>query len=164
MQQHNQSTLNVIYENWRGYQRKLRDCIAPLTDQQLALQPAARMWPLGQIVQHIVSVRAGWFSGTLQDDDDAMRAYMAWGQRDSPARSAAELARGLDETWAFIEARLRRWTPADCAATFPDEQEGGQEIAVSRSWVIYHVLEHDLHHGSEASLILGMNGLHTIDL
>lgn len=47
------STLAVIYENWRGYHEKLRDCIAPLTNEQLLVQPAARMWPLGQIVQHI---------------------------------------------------------------------------------------------------------------
>jgi uncharacterized damage-inducible protein DinB len=163
MQQPPQSTLDVIYENWRGYQAKLRDCIAPLTDEQLRLQSAPHMWPLGQIVQHIISVRAGWFSGTLQDENEAMNAYMTWGQRESPARSGAELARGLDETWAFIETRLQRWTPADCAQTFPDEWDG-QVYQISRSWVIYHVLEHDLHHGGEASLILGMNGLRTPDL
>ena len=158
-----QSTLEVIYENWRGYHEKLRDCIAPLTHEQLALQPAARMWPLGQMVQHIISVRAGWFSGTLQEDDEAMNAYMEWGQRESSARSAVELVRGLDETWAFIEGRLQRWTPADCARTFPDEWDG-QTYEVSRSWVIYHVMEHDLHHGSEVSLILGMNGLQPLDI
>ena len=155
---HEQSTLDVIYENWRTYNDKLRDAIAPLTDEQLRLQPAPGMWPLGQILQHIVSVRAGWFSGTLQDDNEAMTAYMEWGQYDSPARSAAELARGLDETWAFIESRLRRWTEDDRAVTFPDEWEGVVSH-VSRSWVIYHVLEHDLHHGGEVSLILGMNRL-----
>jgi uncharacterized damage-inducible protein DinB len=163
MQQQTQSTLDVIYENWRGYHEKLRNCIAPLTNEQLLLQPAVRMWPLGQIVQHIISVRAGWFSGTLQDNDAAMNAYMEWGQRESPDRSGAELARGLDETWAFIEARLRRWTADDCAITFPDEWDG-QVWQVSRSWVIYHVLEHDLHHGGEVSLILGMNGLQTLNL
>lgn len=158
------STLDVIYENWRAYHEKLRDCIAPLTDAQLTLQPAVHLWPLGQLVQHIIAVRAGWFSGTLQEDDAAMHAYMeAWGQRDSPARSAMELARGLDETWAFIEARLQRWTPEDCAKTFPDEADG-QVYEVSRSWVISHVLEHDLHHGGEIALILGMNGLRALDL
>jgi uncharacterized damage-inducible protein DinB len=164
MQEQNQSTLEVIYESWRGYQEKLRDCIAPLTKEQLLLQPAPRMWPLGQIVQHIISVRAGWFSGTLQEDDQAMNEYMSsWGQRDSLERSGAELARGLDETWAFIESCLRRWTPEERAQTFPDEWDG-QVYQVSRSWVIYHVLEHDLHHGGEVSLILGMNGLRTLDL
>lgn len=163
MHQQPPSTLDVIYESWQGYQAKLRDCIAPLTDAQLALQPAAHMWPLGQIVQHMIAVRAGWFSGTLQEADETMDAYMLWGQRESPARSAAELARGLDDTWAFIEARLRRWTPSDCAMTFPDEWEG-QVYQLSRSWVIYHVMEHDLHHGGEVSLILGMHGLETPNL
>ena len=36
-----------------------------------------------------------------------------------------------------------------------------RQYEVSRSWVIYHVMEHDLHHGGEVSLILGMNGLRT---
>ncbi|MCB0090819.1 MAG: DinB family protein, partial [Caldilineaceae bacterium] len=110
MPQQTQSTLETIYANWRGYNEKLRDAIAPLTDEQFLIQPAPHMWPLGQILQHIISVRAGWFSGTLQDDDESMNAYMEWGQRESPARSAAELVRGLDETWAFIESRLQRWT------------------------------------------------------
>jgi len=162
MQQH-QATLDVIYENWQKYNVKLRTAIAPLTDEQLKLQPAEHMWPLEQIVQHIISVRAGWFSGTLQDNDEVMDAYMMWGQRDSPSRSVAELVRGLDETWAFIETRVQRWTPKDCAMTFPDEWDG-QKYDLSRSWVIYHVLEHDLHHGGEISLILGMNGLQAPDI
>ena len=163
MQQEPRMTLEVIYENWRGYNEKLQKSIALLTNEQLLVQPAARMWPLGQIVQHIISARAGWFSGTLQDDDEAMNGYLSWGQRDSPARNAVELVLGLDETWAFIEARLQRWTPDDCARTFPDEWDG-QQVEVSRSWVIYHVIEHDLHHGSEVSLILGMNGLEPLDI
>jgi uncharacterized damage-inducible protein DinB len=89
---------------------------------------------------------------------------MLWGQRDSPERSVVELIGGLDETWTFIESRLQRWTPADCAMTFPDQDDDGQIWQVSRSWVIYHVLEHDLHHGSEVSLILGMNGLQPIEI
>src|SRR5437764_1268428 len=103
VQEQTRSTLDVIFENWRGYHEKLRDCIAPLTNAHLLLQPAAHMWPLGQMVQHIIAVRAGWFSGTLQEEDEAMNAYMLWGQRDSPERSAAELVRGLDATWPFIE-------------------------------------------------------------
>lgn len=163
MSQQAQSTLDVIYENWRGYNDKLRNCVVPLSKDQLRLQPAPHMWPLSQIVQHIISVRAGWFSYTLQENDPVMNVYMEWGQRESPARSAEELARGLDETWAFIENCLHRWTPDDCARTFPDEWDG-QVYQVSRSWVIYHVLEHDLHHGSEVSLILGMNGIQALDL
>ncbi|MCC6603381.1 MAG: DinB family protein [Anaerolineae bacterium] len=158
-----QSTLEVIYENWRGYNEKLRNAIAPLTDEQLNLQPAPHMWPVSQLVQHLISVRAGWFSGILQENDARINEYMGWGQRESPARSAAEMVVALDETFAFIEGCLLRWTPADCAQTFPDEWEG-KVYQVSRSWVIYHVLEHDLHHGGEISMILGMHGLRGLNL
>jgi uncharacterized damage-inducible protein DinB len=163
MQQQTRSTLEIIYENWKLYQQKLRDSIAPLSDEHLRLQPAPGMWPLGQIVQHIISVREGWFCATLQEQDRVMESYMDWGRPESQFRSAAELARGLDDTWAFIESRLQRWTPADCAVTFPDEWDG-QVYQVSRSWVIYHVMEHDLHHGGEVSLLLGIHGLPTPDL
>jgi uncharacterized damage-inducible protein DinB len=161
--QQTRSTLDEAYENWRMHNDKLRTAIESLTDEQLRLQPAPGMWTLGQILQHIISVRAGWFSGTLQEPDEAMEAYMDWGQPDSPPRSAAELARGLNDTWAFIESRLQRWTPEECAMTFPDEWEGGIDY-VSRNWVIFHVLEHDYHHAGEASLILGMNKLTGIDV
>lgn len=158
------STLDVIYESWRGYQDKLRAAIAPLTAEQIALQPAPRMWPLGQLVQHIISVRAGWFSGTLQENDPTMNEYMeTWGQRGSPDRTADELVRGLDETAAFIAACVQRWTLEDYCMTFPDEMDG-QIVHVSRSWVVYHVLEHDLHHGGEISLILSMHGLPGVDI
>lgn len=164
MTQQPESTLDVIYENWRLYQEKLRAAVAPLTKEQMALQPAPHLWPVGQLIQHIISVRAGWFSGTLQDDDALMYEYMdQWGQRESPVRSGEELARALDDTWAFIAARLQRWTPEECAQTFPDEWDG-QIRYVSRSWVIYHMLEHDLHHGGEISLTLGIHGLPTLDL
>ena len=113
--------------------------------------------------QHSFSVRAGWLCGSLQYVDDVVTELVLWCNRYAPERSGVELVRGLDETWAFIESRLQRWTPADCAKTFPDEWDG-QTYEVSRSWVIYHVIEHDLHHGSEVSLILGLNGLQPLDI
>jgi uncharacterized damage-inducible protein DinB len=157
-------TLDIIYENWADSNKRLTVCIAPLTNEQFSLQPAPGQWPLGQVVQHIISVRAGWFTITLQETSPLMNEYAEWGQPDSPERRAAEFVQGLDETWTFIESCLKRWTPADAAKIFPDEGEDGQVYEVSRGWVIYHVLEHDLHHGSEVSMILGMNGLQPLDI
>lgn len=161
--QKTQTMLEVIYENWGKYNDKLRSAIAALSDDQLKLQSAPHMWPVQQLVQHIVGVRAGWFSGTLQDQDAAMTEYMEWGHHDSPPRSAAELAKGLDETWAFIQSRVQRWTPDDFDKTFPDEYDG-EIYEVSRSWVMYHVMEHDLHHGGEVTQLLSMHKLHGADI
>jgi hypothetical protein len=72
--------------------------------------------------------------------------------------SGAELSQGLDRTWRFMADCLARWSPADMQRSFPDEEDG-MPIEVSRARVVWHVLEHDLHHGGEVSLTLGMHGL-----
>jgi uncharacterized damage-inducible protein DinB len=53
---------------------------------------------------------------------------------------------------------LARWNPDEMRHTFPDDLDG-KPVDVSRAWVVWHVMEHDLHHGGELSLILGMHGL-----
>jgi uncharacterized damage-inducible protein DinB len=40
----------------------------------------------------------------------------------------------------------------------------GKIVDLSRAWVVWHVLEHDLHHGGELSLTLGMHGLQAPDI
>lgn len=157
------TTLEVIYENWREYHTKLRAALAPLTDEHLLLQPAPHLWSLGRILRHMIETRAWWINTFLKENDSSVTEYAEWDIPDAPPRTIAEILRGMDATWTFIEARLQRWTQEDCAVTFPDEVDG--EIRqVSRSWVIYHVLEHDLHHGGEVSLILGMNNLQAPDV
>jgi uncharacterized damage-inducible protein DinB len=54
---------------------------------------------------------------------------------------------------------LRRWTPEDLEVTVVRKSR-----TRSRGWVIYHVLEHDTHHGGEISQILGSNGLAPLDV
>ena len=61
-----------------------------------------------------------------------------------------------------IVATLRFWTPADWAQTFPNDLPS--DPPYSRHWIIWHLIEHDLHHGGEISLTLGMHGLTAPDL
>jgi uncharacterized damage-inducible protein DinB len=58
-----------------------------------------------------------------------------------------------------MQASIARWTPADWEEKLDDEGE-----IVTRSWIIWHLIEHDLHHGGEASITLGMHGLTAPDL
>lgn len=163
MQPKTPSTLDIIYENWKRYNNMLRDCIVPLTDEQLLLAPAAGMWSVGQLVQHLIFSRANWFNRVLQENDPLMNDYMEWDTWEPSTEGTDTLVRGLDDTWGFIETRLHRWTSDDCAVTFPNDWSAGG-YPTPRSWAIYHVMEHDLHHGGEISLILGMHGLRGIDL
>jgi uncharacterized damage-inducible protein DinB len=82
-------------------------------------------------------------------DEDYTRALQA------PVPTGAELAEGLNRTWRFMTDCLARWGRDGMRQTFGSEEDG----EASRAWVVWHVLEHDLHHGGEISLTLGMHGI-----
>ena len=50
-------------------------------------------------------------------------------------------------------------TPADWQQTYPGDDDDSEPAIITRQWVIWHLIEHDLHHGGEISLTLGMHGL-----
>jgi len=66
-------------------------------------------------------------------------------------------------TWTMIDDCLRRWTPEDLAARFSRQRRSGAQT-FTRQWVIWHLMEHDLHHGGEISQILGSHGVPALDL
>ncbi len=109
-----------------------------------------------------------------------------------PFHTAEELVAGLEKTWQMIQSTLDHLTPADLEQTFPYPAEavlvrhakhvepalqqfaqmwldslhlaGGVRPARSCQWIIWHVLEHDIHHGGELSSILGAHGVAAVDL
>ena len=153
------ATLTTFYTAWKTYQDQIKETIAPLTAEQLALRAAPRLRSIGENAAHIIGCRAGWFTFVLGENaDEEVKATTDWDQPEAPARSAAELVRGLERTWQLMSGCLARWTPDDMQQTFPDDWDGVQ-VQLSRAWVVWHVLEHDLHHGGEISLTMGMHGL-----
>jgi uncharacterized damage-inducible protein DinB len=58
---------------------------------------------------------------------------------------------------------LERWTPEMLDDPFTRERPRGT-VTRTRGWIIWHVIEHDLHHGGELALTLGMHGLVAPDL
>jgi uncharacterized damage-inducible protein DinB len=155
--------LMAYYVGWPDYQQMLVDGIAALTPDQLALRSAPNQRPVWLIAAHIIGTRVGWFQGRLGEGDASIAAYDSWDMDGAPPRTAPELVEGLNATWAMIEGCLARWTPAmlddPFVRQFPDRIS-----TRTRGWIIWHVLEHDVHHGGELFLTLGIHGLPTPDM
>ncbi|MCA9825663.1 MAG: DinB family protein, partial [Dehalococcoidia bacterium] len=79
-------------------------------------------------------------------------------------RTAAEVVDAFERTWAAISGCFARWTPADLKVTYSRKLRTAGEQVRSREWVIWHLIEHELHHGGEISNILGSNGMAAPDL
>jgi uncharacterized damage-inducible protein DinB len=166
--------LAEFYEGWAGHQQLLIAALRDLTPEQVALRTAPHQWAIWQLAAHIAGTRVYWFHDVLGQGDDALRDMFrverstvpgvsvedaGWEDDESQPRTAAELVDGLTRSWSLVDDCLRRWSVEDLQVTV----ERKSRIR-TRGWVIYHVLEHDTHHGGEISQILGSNGLAPLDV
>ena len=156
-------TLVMMTEGWEAYQSQLSKALAPLSAEQLALRAAPNLRSIDELARHIIAVRAGWFHFVLHEGDDAFGAIASWNEPGNPTRSANELVDGLAATWRVMQQALARYTPAVLQEMVEDEDEG-QIYTVTRGWVVWHVIEHDLHHGGEIGYSMGMHGLQAPDI
>lgn len=147
------------------HQELLIKAIAPVTPEQLAYRPAPQLRSIGENARHMIGARARWCHQGLGLGDQEFAALGRWDRRDMPERSAAELVSGLRDSWQVLSAALRGWTPADLDYAIPNtDREPGEPEVFTRQWIIWHLIEHDLHHGGEISQLLGIHGLTGIDI
>ena len=158
-----QTTLMTLYKGWDVYQEQLVKAITPLAAEQLALRAAPQLRSVGMIAAHIVGARVRWFHRLMGEGSVDIHMLGIWDRPEAPVRSAAELVGGLEDSWQLIQNSLAHWTLADLDNVF-EGTYGGEEYSLTRQWIIWHVIEHDLHHGGEISLTLGAHGLLGLDL
>ncbi len=159
----NDVSVATFYPGWETYQKLLVNAITPLTAEQLQLRAAPHLWSVSILLRHIVGARVGWFHEWMGEGDASLEKYANWDDEVDAHPTASELAQGLAETWQMIDSALQRWTTADMGQLFHNPWRPNRPDR-SRQWIIWHVLEHDIHHGGEVSLILGANGVAALDL
>ena len=168
-------SLQKIFDGWNGYHQSMVNAVTPLTSEQLIWRPKDNFNSVGELVRHISLGRLTWLmrmgapgstevatqiSDWVQDSD---------GNNDIAETSIAiteqpiELARWLNLTWQIIEDSLKLWTVTDLAETYKHKWNG-QVYDVSRQWTIWRVMNHDIHHGGELSLMLGLQGIEAFEL
>lgn len=154
-----------ILQGWEGYQERLVTAVSPLTPDQLALQIKPQLRSVMTLTAHIIAARVWWFHFVMQEGEEALKPLVKWDDDGEPARTAVELVSGLNQTWRVIQTGLGRWTATDLSQTFQYRWPGTNEPQTfTRQWIIWHVLEHDIHHGGELSFVLGAHRLPAIEL
>jgi uncharacterized damage-inducible protein DinB len=159
----NVTSLAQLYKGWDVYQGQLVKAISPLTAEQLILRAAPHLRSVGMIAAHIIGARVRWFHRLMGEGSVDIDVLGSWDRPEAPVRSGAELVEGLEESLQLIQNSLARWTIADLGRVF-EGTYGGEEYSLTRQWIIWHVIEHDLHHGGEISITLGAHGLVGLDL
>ena len=142
------------FESWQDYQDALKRAIAPLTDEQLQRRLLPELRTPGEIAEHIVFGRALHLHRMLGEKAAELTPLHCWDDDDDLPRTAVEIIQGLDLTWQFITDCLMSGSPADDLT--------GQEAEIVQT--IWGLLDHDLPHAGELSLLLGAAGLPGVEI
>jgi uncharacterized damage-inducible protein DinB len=147
-----------IYTGWHTYQKSLIEALRPLSAEQLAFTAAPGLRSIAQLTAHIVAGRANWFYHNLKEGGDLFATLGGWDRPGLSPESAHQLIRGLEMTWQGMQSVIALWTPDQWGQTFTDGHPYAP-LVITRRWIIWHLIEHDLHHGGEISLTMGVHGL-----
>jgi hypothetical protein len=162
-------TIRPAYGAWPDYNRRLREAVAAMTEQHLAIRPSPARWPLWATVGHLACQRVFWlcdFGGEpgAETTPFTNAAYDCPGDDDlEHVLGADRLAAALDSTFRIVERCLDHWS-LDMLAEEIRRPEWGEDWAHTRGWVIGRVFAHDVHHIAELNETLGTAGLPQIDL
>ena len=160
--------IRPAFSKWPDYNRALRDVVASLTDEQLAVQPSPERWPLWATVGHLACQRVFWlcdFAGEPGKETTRFTnaAYDCPGDDDlEHVLSADTLAESLDATFRIVEGCLDRWT-LDLLDEEIRRPEWDGSWVHTRGSVIQRVFSHDVYHSAELNESLGRAGLPLID-
>lgn len=142
------------FESWQDYQDALKRAIAPLTGEQLQRRLIPGLRTPGEIAVHIVFGRALHLHRALGQRVAELTPFLQWENAGDPLPTAADIVHGLDLTWQLITACRMRGSPID---TISEEE-------ASIMQTIWGLLDHDLPHAGELSLLLGADGLPGVEI
>ena len=142
------------FESWQDYQEALKRAIAPLTEEQLQRRLIPSLRTPREIAEHIVFGRALHLHRTLGEGAAELTPLLQWEDADDPPHTAAEIVHGLELTWRFITAYLMGGSASDAIAE--------EDAPILQT--IWGLLDHDLPHAGELSLLLGADGMPGVEI
>jgi hypothetical protein len=162
-------TIRPAYSVWPHYDRRLREVVVTLTEEQLALRPSPERWPIWATVGHAACQRVSWlcgFAGVPGAETTPFANALHECPGDEylePPMDAARLVEALDATFRIVDRCLDTWTPDMLGDEIrrDDLEEGWIQ---TRGWVIQRVFAHDVYHIAELNEVLGDAGLPQVDL
>lgn len=146
---------NELFGHWGVVRRGLVRALDSLADEQLEFVPREGLWSLGTVARHIAVAEEGWFRYVVIRERDGWPDYAV---EDYPT---VESIKGLlADVRARTVAYLEGIDVADVDRVI--ETPWGEKLSIRE--IVWHVLEHEIHHRGEIYLMLGLLGMEAPDV
>ena len=155
------------YEGWQRVQSHLVHRLPQLGRAELQLKASPDGWPIWAMIAHLAGVRVYWLCGIFNEPGAETTPFNTpfgegWEDHMDSPRGSDELIFAVQSSWRVVESCLKRWTPDMLGENFTRER-GGEVQLHTRHSVLTRLVMHDAFHCGEASLVLGMHGLASMD-
>ena len=145
-----------LFAHWKLVRRDLLWTMDQFHEGDLTYRPFEESWTVGEILLHIANSEQGWFQYAVTGELEEWPAEFSVDDHPTLERMKELLTEVHDWTEDFI-------TDLDI-----DDYQRMIEVPwgekISLGWILWHVLEHEIHHRGELSLILGLLGREGLDV
>ena len=145
-----------IFAHWSQVREELYATINLFEDSELSFMPYNGSWSAGQIMLHIASAEEGWLRYVVTRDLPAWPDH--YKIENYPTRK--DIIYALDDVYTWTQGYIKGLDETDLDRLI--ETPWGEHITLG--WILWHVVEHEIHHRGELSLILGILGREGLDV
>lgn len=147
--------LSGMFNHWEQVRADLLATIDKFGDDELTFAPFTGSWSVGKIMLHIAETEDFWLHSVVRGELDPGIDYKL---ADSPNKLAIKraLERARSRTVPLLDGLTE--SDLDTRYTLPNGE------LLTLRWIIWHVIEHEIHHRGELSLALGLLGRQGLDV
>ena len=147
--------LQHLMSHWKGIRAGLLETVDKFNDQDLSYVPYDGAWSVGQILRNIaheeeIEIHYGLTRQTAEFPPE-------YGAEDYPT------VESIKALLAEVHGRTRAYLEGLDDADLDPEVEAAWGQTYRLGSMVWHVMEHEIHHRGELSLILGMLGRQGVD-
>jgi uncharacterized damage-inducible protein DinB len=144
-----------FFSHWKQVRADLLSTLDKFSDDELRYVPFNTSWSVGHIVLHIAEAEDGWFRHAVTRE---LEEFPEYSLENYPRKE------DIKSLLAAVHARTQQYLESlnDSDTSHVVEVPWGESIPLV--WIIWHAVEHEIHHRAELSLILGLLGREGLDV
>lgn len=147
---------STLFSHWKRIRTGLIETIDKYDQSMLEYTPFDGSYSAARIMLHIAEAEEGWFRYVVAKRYDEWPSHFTI--ENYP--TLTEIKGVLDQVHGATEDFLESLSTSDLEKII----QTPWEEPIPLGWIIWHVLEHEVHHRGELSLILGMLGKEGLDV
>ena len=144
-----------LFSPWQAIRKDLIAMVNLFTAEELEYRPFPSSWSVGEIFLHIAETEDFWIREVVQKQPPVMRDDITI---DLPIKTV--ITTRLMDSFELSQQLLEGLTGEDL-----EQSIGLPDGTYHRLYdILWHVIEHEIHHRGELSLVLGLLGKQGLDV